>query len=81
MSYAPPQPECSCRLEHSIVKLGHCRTCPYRSVGSIPRPQECVVESRHRHDFDWAVYADDNVCTGVCECGVTAISYLTMVGP
>lgn len=70
--------ECSCPTEHSITKLGHCRSCPW-FTGS--HPSACVVESRCEHDFDWATYADDSMITGVCQCGVRAIDYHALVGP
>lgn len=70
--------ECACPVEHTISKLGHCRTCPWFTTA---HRSACVVETKCAHDFEWATYADDATTTGVCRCGVTAITYSMMVGP
>jgi hypothetical protein len=75
MSYAPARKECSCPVEHTITKLGHCDSCPYGDPHEriFVRPPNTSKE--HVHDFEWATYSDDWMSTGVCSCGMTAISH------
>lgn len=72
--------ECECPVDHTITKLGHCRTCPFytppppirilpgylltTSVFSCP-----PVPIGHVHDFGWATYSDELESYGVCSCG------------
>ena len=75
--------ECLCPVDHSITKLGHCRTCPFhREDARLPAEAALTLfvcgTDRHAdgtpHDFDWATYADDFTSYGVCRCGMDAMS-------
>lgn len=76
--------ECECPEDHTITKLGHCRSCPY--YRSVYRPQSeepvapgglimfsCGPTADHSHDFSWATYCDETQSYGVCECGWNAM--------
>ena len=81
--------ECECPVEHTVAKLGHCRTCPYYIEGE-PSMLEVTASStlfvcgadKHPdgtpHDFDWATYADETTSYGVCRCGYDSMSQSLM---
>lgn len=75
--------ECECELEHSIVKLGHCGTCPYYRSDQATQIDYslggCSMQDGHTdgtpHDFGWATYEDETMGTGVCRCGLTSMHF------
>lgn len=83
---------CSCPAEHSITKLGHCRTCRFfASMTDADRAAQrgeqipvlrATLEHADgtRHNFGWATYSDARQSTGVCRCGVSEIHYDAMNG-
>lgn len=71
--------ECACPTEHTITKLGHCRTCPYHDAGETVVAETAFTQvflcgkdhgDGTPHDFSWAMYADDRATYGVCRCGL-----------
>lgn len=88
--------ECECPEEHSITKLGHCRSCPfYRKLraGLRYEPEKTAAQvslfvcgsDKHAdgtpHDFDWATYSDETESYGVCRCGYDNYSHAMLTLP
>lgn len=82
---------CECEAEHSVAKLGHCRTCPgydptepnmvnptllRGSIGCPPRHADGSP-----HDFEWATYSDERMSTGVCRCGMSGLTWALLTLP
>lgn len=68
--------ECECSEAHSITKLGHAQNCPYFTKhysGGGCVNGKCPFGAEH--NFEWATYEDDRMGTGVCQCGVTDMSF------
>lgn len=83
---------CTCPPEHSVTKLGHCRTCEARPL-IVEVPPGHLMSSTlsywvcppshpgHVHDFNYATYADDLCTYGVCTCGYTDMMQAMWEGP
>lgn len=67
--------ECTCPPEHSITKLGHCRTCDCpkgnTTMPDIKLSPGCPPKHADgsEHNYNWATYCDNSTSYGVCRCG------------
>lgn len=91
MNSLNPNVECSCPEEHSITKLGHCRTCPWfdgsEHVAPATAPGHITIfvcppscTTGKAHNFDWATYSDEVQSYGVCSCGANAYDTMLLAG-
>lgn len=82
---------CSCSPEHTVAKLGHCRSCHWswaNNSQNVALTQPSLLSRfgcppRHvdgtQHNFSWATYSDTWLSTGVCRCGLQQIDVDLMV--
>lgn len=87
--------ECTCPEDHTITKLGHCRTCYYvddhKVVIEVPPGHSMTgslsvflcgpTDPTHEHDYSWATYSDETESYGVCQCRFNSMMEALWNGP